>query len=283
MNTRNTLKKFLAIALMFVMSLGFTAGVNAQDAPVSAGGGEIPADCLNNAELVNGVVNVTADRYHCATGKDGSVPFHFEVPEGRQLVIATYMAGCAEGGLFLGFPSGTTLDIVITDGMVQVAQPHNAARIFREQVDKSLRNDEAVGYVLPLDEWGLADMVDGEFVTDADITDLLTDCTPSQLSYLATDSGCLYGCDLDGDGVDDQVQNRGNDTGDNAASGQRQITGQGESLTFEAGTPVIGTDITLNDGTHFSQCYLENPNQGGSVNTGVLWPNAEEIAAATPC
>lgn len=87
----------------------------------------------------------------------------------------------------------------------------------------------------------------------------------------------------DADQVQSQPTPQTQTTDSTQATGQRQITGQGGDLSFEAGTPVIGTTITLNDGSTFSQCYLENPEQGGSVNTGVLFPNEEEVAAATPC
>ncbi len=67
------------------------------------------------------------------------------------------------------------------------------------------------------------------------------------------------------------------------ASGKWTPTGQGNTLPFDKGADVIGTTITLEDGTVYSQCYLKAASQKGTVFTGVIWPSDDEKTKATAC
>jgi hypothetical protein len=70
--------------------------------------------------------------------------------------------------------------------------------------------------------------------------------------------------------------------GSPAATG-RQETGIGNTLPFSAGADVIGVDIVLDNGTTYHACRVASAPTGGKVTTGVIGPNADEIAKASTC
>lgn len=297
--------------LTLVLCTAFLAGMASYTVSAHTSTSVIPEACKNGATVKDGVVQVTGNRYHCATGVNNTVRFSIKVPAGHQGVIATYGADCVEGGIFLGLDEGTSIDIEVTDGMVQVATPNNAARIFREQVDKSLQMDEAVGYVQPLDSWGFAPMLNGDAVQSVDIVkDLLNKCGSDggPISHLSTEKGCLYGCDLNGDGKADDMVNdstpsdSGNDqqTGDNVTPTPGNGNGTGGSTdtvdgiarcdatcggdpqSFKQGDAVYGETIDLNsDSVNDCQggnCYYSSAPSDGTVYGGVVHPWNAEVA-----
>ena len=71
--------------------------------------------------------------------------------------------------------------------------------------------------------------------------------------------------------------------GGTGTTGTRQETGVGASLPFQAGASVIGVKITLTNGSTYNSCYIASAPTNGTVETGVIYPDAREIAAATPC
>ena len=67
-------------------------------------------------------------------------------------------------------------------------------------------------------------------------------------------------------------------------SGERLDTNtNGGPISFAAGTPVIGYEIQLSNGTTYSGCYLADPTLAGTVTDGVVFPWENEIAKVPAC
>ena len=74
------------------------------------------------------------------------------------------------------------------------------------------------------------------------------------------------------------------DSADSTTTGERLDTNtNGGPISFAAGTPVIGYEIQLSNGTTYSGCYLADPTLADTVTDGVVFPWENEIAKVPAC
>lgn len=101
---------------------------------------------------------------------------------------------------------------------------------------------------------------------------------------ISVPDGCyLAWAPTGGTATDGKVNPYGAETvGKPACEFQRkpELTGEGGTKRFEAGVPVVGAFIRLDNGQTRERCYMLRTPTGGSVTSGVIWPLPGQIVGA---